>query len=93
MYLYRAVDGEGQRTDFLLSPQRDGDAVRRFFRQALSEVRHLHPREIVSDGNPIYPAVIEELKQERVLGVSCRFRNSRYVNNRVEQDHRAIKRR
>ena len=45
------------------------------------------------DGNPSYPNVIEELKQERVLGRRCRCRIVRYLNNIVEQDHRSIKRR
>jgi IS6 family transposase len=45
------------------------------------------------DGNPSYPKLIEELKQERVLGRSCRCRIVPYLNNIVEQDHRSIKRR
>ena len=45
------------------------------------------------DGNPSYPNVIEELKQERVLGRRCRCRIVPYLNNIVEQDHRSIKRR
>jgi transposase-like protein len=43
------------------------------------------------DGNPSYPTVIEELKQERVLGRRCRCRIVPYLNNIVEQDHRSIK--
>ena len=37
--------------------------------------------------------VIAELKQHRELGRRCRCRPVRYLNNIVEQDHRAIKRR
>jgi transposase-like protein len=37
--------------------------------------------------------VIAELKQERRLGRRCRCRTCPYLNNIVEQDHRAIKRR
>jgi IS6 family transposase len=44
------------------------------------------------DGNPSYPAAIEELKQQRVLGRRCRCRVVPYLNNIVEQDHRSIKR-
>ena len=45
------------------------------------------------DGNPSYPKVVKELKQERKLGRRCRCRTCPYLNNIVEQDHRAIKRR
>jgi IS6 family transposase len=44
------------------------------------------------DGNPSYPTVIEELKRNHALGQRCRCRVVRYLNNVVEQDHRAIKR-
>lgn len=45
------------------------------------------------DGNPSYPTVIEELKQQRALDSRCRCRIVPYLNNIVEQDHRSIKRR
>jgi transposase-like protein len=45
------------------------------------------------DRNPSYPKVIAELKKSGELGRRCRCRPVRYLNNIVEQDHRAIKRR
>jgi IS6 family transposase len=45
------------------------------------------------DGNPSYPKVIGELKRVGGLGQRCRCHPVRYLNNIVEQDHRAIKRR
>ena len=45
------------------------------------------------DGNPSYPKVVAELKTEGKLGRRCRCRTCPYLNNLVEQDHRAIKRR
>jgi transposase-like protein len=45
------------------------------------------------DGNPSYPKVITELKKSGELGRRCRCRPVPYLNNIVEQDHRAIKRR
>jgi IS6 family transposase len=45
------------------------------------------------DGNPSYPNVIDELKKNHALGQRCRSRVVPYLNNIVEQDHRAIKRR
>ena len=35
MYLYRAVDSEGNRLEFLLNPRRDAEAAKRFFVKAL----------------------------------------------------------
>src|SRR5258708_3447594 len=40
-----------------------------------------------------YPKVIGELKRARDLGRRCRCRAVPYLNNILEQDHRAIKRR
>jgi transposase-like protein len=45
------------------------------------------------DGNRRIPKVISELKKSDELGHRCRCRPVRYLNNIVEQDHRAIKRR
>jgi transposase, IS6 family len=71
---------------------RDLTSARSFFQKALAAPGHPRPRVINVDGNPSYPAVIEALKQERVLGRRCRSRVVPYLNNIVEQDHRSIKR-
>jgi len=92
-YLYRAVDSTGDTIDFLLSPRRDANAAKRFFQKALRSANHPRPRVVNVDGNPAYPRVIAELKRTRELGRRCRCRPVRYLNNVVEQDHRAIKRR
>jgi transposase, IS6 family len=92
-YLYRAVDSGGDTIDFLLSGKRDADAAKRFFQKALRSPDHPRPRVINVDGNPSYPKIIDELKRARELGRRCRCRPIRYLNNVIEQDHRAIKRR
>ena len=92
-YLYRAVDSTGSTIDFLLSETRDLEAARRFFQKALAAPGHPRPRVITVDGNPSYPTVIQELKRAGMLGRRCRCHPVRYLNNIVEQDHRAIKRR
>ena len=89
----RAVDSTGATIDFLLSARRDAAAAKRFFQKALRSPGHPRPRVINVDGNPSYPKVIAELKQNGELGRRCRCRPVRYLNNIVEQDHRAIKRR
>ena len=45
------------------------------------------------DGNPSYPKVVEELRRAGKLGCRCRCRTCPYLNNIIEQDHRAVKRR
>lgn len=92
-YLYRAVDSAGDTIDFLLSPKRDAPAAKRFFQKALRSQNHPRPRVINVDANPSYPKVINELRRTGELGRRCRCRPIRYLNNIVEQDHRAVKRR
>ena len=92
-YSYRAVDSAGDTIDFLLSARRDAAAAKRFFQKALRSPGHPRPRVINVEGNPSYPKVIAELKKTGELGRRCRCRPVRYLNNIVEQDHRALKRR
>src|SRR5436189_641109 len=92
-YLYRAVDSQGNTIDFFLSPTRDAPAAKRFLQKALRSPGHPRPRVINVDGNPSYPKVIDELKKNHALGQRCRCRVVPYLNNIVEEDHRAIKRR
>jgi transposase-like protein len=87
------VDSKGDTIDFLLSPKRDANAAKRFFQRALRSPNQPWPRVINVDGNPTYPKVIDELKRTRERSRRCRCRPVRYLNNVVEQDHRAIKRR
>jgi len=92
-YLYRAVDSTGATIDFWLSAERDAAAAKRFFQRALQAPGHPRPRVINVDGSPCYPKVVAELKRERKLAPRCRCRTCPYLNNNLEQDHRAIKRR
>jgi transposase, IS6 family len=55
MYLYRAVDSEGNTLEFLLSPRRDGEAAKRFFAKALAAPQSSTPRVITVDKNAAYP--------------------------------------
>jgi len=72
---------------------RDAAAAKRFLQKALRSDGHPRPRVINVDGNPTYPKVIGEVKRTGELGRRRRCRPVRYLNNIVEQDHRAIKRR
>jgi transposase-like protein len=92
-YLYRAIDSAGATIDFLLSALRDAEAAKRLFRQALSHPSHRQPRVINTDLAPIYNSAIVDIKKEGTLRRRCRHRPVQYLNNILEQDHRAIKRR
>jgi putative transposase len=84
-YLYRAIDANGNLVDSMLSAHRDLDAATRFFARALDVVGHA-PEKVTTDGHDAYPRAVRETLGERVI-----HRCSKYLNNRLEQDHRGIK--
>ncbi len=92
MYLYRAVDSQGNTLEFLLTPTRDAQAAKRFFAKALAALYSSTPRVITVDKNAAYPKAFKELKAEGIMPKACELRQSKYLNNLVEQDHRFIKR-
>lgn len=88
-YLYCAVDKEGHTIDFLLTAQRDRHAAKRFLNQA---VKHQgRPEKINIDKSGANAAGIRDYNKETESAI--RIQPSKYKNNRVEQDHRFIKRR
>ncbi len=93
MYLYRAVDSEGNTIDFHLSKTRDHRAAKRFFKKALQSFHVSKPGVITVDKNPAYPIAIEQLKKEKRIPIGTQIRRIKYLNNIVEQDHRFIKKR
>jgi len=91
-YLYRAVDSAGNTLEFVLSPTRDAQAAEYFFRKALGGAHTVLPRVINVDQNAAYPPAFADLQQDGTLPESCQLRPIKYLNNRIEQDHRFIKR-
>jgi putative transposase len=87
-YLYRAVDKTGQTIDFLLTEERDERAARRFLTKAIR--RHGVPEKITIDGSEANAAAIRSCNKEHSLAII--IRQVKYLNNIVEQDHRAVKR-
>jgi putative transposase len=67
--------------------KRDMDAAKRFFKQAVDVIGHA-PERVTTDGHDSYPRAIRE-----TLGREVIHRCNRYLNNRLEQDHRGIKQR
>src|ERR1700692_1737398 len=92
-YLYRAIDSTGATIDFLLSARRDAAAAERLFGKALSDPSHPQPRVINTDQARLYGSAIAAVKAEGTLRRRCRHPPVQYLNNILEQDHRAIKRR
>src|SRR5437667_60269 len=86
-YLYRAIDRDGNLVASMLSEHRDMEAAKRFFKQA-KEVTGCVSERVTTDGHHSYPRAIR-----RVLGRKAKHRTSRYLNNRLEQDHRGVKQR
>ena len=87
-YLYRAVDRDGDTVDFLLTAKRDKAAARRFLERAIG--LHDVPEKITIDKSGTNTAAIESVKADS--GCDIQLRQVKYLNNIVEQDHRAIKR-
>ena len=87
-YLYRAVDKEGQTIDFLLTPNRDRDAAEAFLHKAIRTQRL--PEKITIDKSGSNTAAITHYNQTHKTAII--MRHSKYLNNIVEQDHRAVKR-
>jgi transposase-like protein len=98
MYLYRAIDSNGDTVEFWFSERRNLAAAKRFLSKALK--RHGRPERIVIDGSQTNrEAILSCDATNRLQDRSrrelkpIRIRQSRYLNNRIEQDHRAVKRR
>jgi putative transposase len=87
-YVYRAVDKSGQTIDFLLTEHRDAEAARRFLTQVMH--RHGVPETLTIDGSGANEAAIKRDHEEH--GTHIVIRQVKYLNNIVEQDHRAVKR-
>ena len=86
--MYRAGAREGQPIDFLLTPHRDKAAAAAFLHKAIRA--HGLPEKITIDQSGSNTAAIH--RYTRTHKTSMVSRHSQYVNNLVEQDHRAVKR-
>ena len=92
------VNSDGDTVEFWFSERRNLAAAKRFLHKALE--RHGRPERIVIDGSQtnreaiLSCDTIDRLRDRTRRKLRpIRIRQSRYLNNRIEQDHRAIKRR
>jgi transposase-like protein len=90
MYLYRAVDRQGQSVDFLLSKNRDVAAAKAFFRKA-ETTQGQAPQTVTLDGYAASHRAVREISRDRPRWKRTKLRTSKYLNNMIEQDHRGVK--
>jgi transposase-like protein len=88
-YPYRAVDKDGNTIDFLLRAHRDKTAARRYFEKSIAQ--NGVPETVTIDKSGANLAALKAINDDRETPI--KIRQSKYLNNLVEQDHRAIKRR
>ena len=87
-YLYRAVDKAGAIVDFLLTARRDCKAALRSLRKAIR--CNGTPEKITIDKSGANTVAVGSCNTDHKAGIG--MRQIKYLNNIVEQDHRAIKR-
>lgn len=87
MYLWRAVDDEGEVLDLVVQRRRDTDAALKILKRLLRN-QPIEPEQIVTDGLGSYSAALDELGLRR-LHQPGRLRE----NNRAENSHLPIRRR
>lgn len=85
VYLWRAVDHEGEILESYVTKKRDKSAALAFMKKALK--RHGSPETIVTDGLRSYPAAMRD------LGNLERREMGRWFNNRAENSHLPFRRR
>jgi putative transposase len=83
------VDKAGNTIDFLLRAHRDKVAARRYFEKAIGQ--NGEPETVTIDKSGSNMAALQALNSEHEAPI--RIRQKKQLNNVVEQDHRAIKRR
>jgi putative transposase len=85
MYMWRAVDGEGEVHDILVQPRRDKAAVLRLLRKLLRRQGFV-PTVIVTDKLRYYGAALSE------IGFSGLHEQGLRANNRAENSHQPVRR-
>ena len=91
IYLYRAVDKNGDTVDFLLRARRDAIAAKAFFKKAFKN--NDMPEKITVDKSGSNKAALDFFTKDLSNDNKYEIRQVKYLNNIVEQDHRFIKKR
>jgi transposase-like protein len=86
MYLWRAVDHEGEILDMLVQRRRNKRAALRLMRKLLRK-HGVAPKLVVTDKLPSYGAAFRDLR------LTCRHDQGLRKNNRAENSHQVVRRR
>jgi putative transposase len=86
LYVWRAVDSEGEVLDILVQPRRDRKAALKLMRKLLKK-QGVTPTTIVTDKLRSYSSAL------RALGVARRHDTGRWKNNRAENSHQPLRQR
>jgi transposase-like protein len=86
MYLWRAVDHEGEILDVLVQRRRHRRAAVRLMRKLLRK-QGFAPKKVTTDKLPSYGAAF------RHLGLGCHHEQGLRQNNRAENSHQGVRRR
>ena len=86
VYLWRAVDAEGEVLDVLVQSKRDKRAALKWMRKLLKKMNFV-PDKLVTDDLRSYGAACRD------LGISHRHERGRWRNNRAENSHQPTRRR
>jgi putative transposase len=86
MYLWRAVDHEGEVLDMLVQRRRDTRAALRLMRKLLRK-QGFAPQLLTTDRLASYGAAFRQLR------LTCRHQQGLRMNNRAENSHQAVRRR
>lgn len=89
VYLYRGVDKAGNTINFYLSKKRDLKAAKKFLLECIK--LHSKPEKITIDKSGSNIAAVDSINDNLKNKDKIEKRTSKYLNNRVEQDHRQIK--
>lgn len=81
----------GKTVDFLLEKHWDMQAARRFFKNAIS--KHACPIKVTIDKSSTNKKAIESFNVGFTRYKPIMIRQNKYMNNRIEQNHRFIKKR
>ena len=86
VYLWRAVDAEGEVLDVLVQSKRNKQAALKLMRKLLKKFS-FDPDRLVTDNLRSYGAAAHD------LGIECRHERGRWKNNRAENSHQPTRRR
>ncbi len=86
MYLWRAVDQNGEVLDVLVQPKRDKRAALKLMRRLLKR-QGFAPSTLVTDKLRAYAAAVRE------LGLKARHHQAKWKNDRIESAHVPVRRR